>query len=164
MGHKGLETLVGFFILLAIAGLLMLAFQVSDLTTYQGNKGYNVTAQFDNIGDLKVRAPVTVAGVKVGQVASIVLDPKTYKAAVTLSMNENANYIPKDSAASILTAGLLGANYISISPGFDEQFLGNGDVIHETHSAIILEQMIGQLLFSVNKDKAEEKDDAKAPT
>lgn len=163
MGQKYLETLVGFFILLAIAGLLMLAFQVSDLTTYQGNKGYNVTAQFDNIGDLKVRAPVTVAGVKVGQVASIALDPKTYRAAVTLRMNENANYIPKDSAASILTAGLLGANYISISPGFDEQFLKNGDSIGETHSAIILEQMIGQLLFSVNKDKPQEGDDAKTP-
>ncbi len=154
MGQKYLETLVGFFILLAIAGLLMLAFQVSDLTTYQGNKGYNVKAQFDNIGDLKVRAPVTIAGVKVGQVASIVLDPKTYRAAVTLRMNERADYIPKDSSASILTAGLLGANYISISPGFDEQFLREGDAIRETHSALILEQMIGQFLFSVNKDKS----------
>lgn len=167
MGHKCLETLVGFFILLAIAGLLMLAFQVSNLTIYRGDKGYNVTASFDNIGDLKVRAPVTVAGVKVGQVASIILDPKTYRAVATLRMNENANYIPKDSTASILTAGLLGANYISLSPGFDERFLGNGDNIRETHSAIILEQMIGQLLFSVNKDKPKENDesnDVKAPS
>ncbi len=153
MEQKWLETIVGFFILLAIAGLLMLAFQVSDLTTYQGDNSYDVKAQFDNIGDLKVRAPVTVAGVKVGQVASIILDPKTYRATVTLRMNKNADYIPKDSAASIVTAGLLGANYISISPGFDDHFLKEGDNIDETHSAIMLEQMIGQLLFSVNKDK-----------
>ncbi len=153
MGQKALETWVGFFILLAIAGLVMLAFQVSNLTRYQGKRTYDVTAQFDNIGDLKVRAPVTMAGVKVGQVASIALDPKNYRATVILRMDNTAHYIPNDSEASILTAGLLGANYISLTPGFADQFLKNGDVISETHSAIILEQMIGQLLFSVNKDK-----------
>ncbi len=154
MGQKGLETLVGFFILLAIAGLVMLAFQVSNLTISQGSNTYEVKAQFDNIGDLKVRAPVTVAGVKVGQVANIVLDPKNYRATVFLRLDQSADNIPKDSSASILTAGLLGSNYISLSPGFDTQFLKAGDNISETHSAIILEQMIGQLLFSVNKDKA----------
>ncbi len=159
MTQKWIETIVGFFILLAILGLLMLAFQVSDLTTYQGNHSYAVTAQFDNIGDLKVRAPITVAGVKVGQVTGINLDPKTYRATVTLRFNETADYIPLDSAASIVTAGLLGSNYISLTPGFDEQFLKNGDKITETHSALMLEQMIGQLLFSVNKDKKEGSDD-----
>ena len=154
MGQKRLETWVGFFILLAIAGLVMLAFKVSNLTTYQGSATYDVKAQFDNIGDLKVRAPVTVAGVKVGQVASIALDPKNYRATVILRLDQRANYIPNDSSASILTAGLLGSNYISLTPGFADQFLKAGDAISETHSAIILEQMIGQLLFSVNKDKA----------
>lgn len=154
MGQKSIETWVGFFILLAIAGLVMLAFQVSNLTTYQGSDTYDVKAQFDNIGDLKVRAPVTVAGVKVGQVASIVLDPKNYRATVILRLDRSADYIPNDSSANILTAGLLGSNYISLSPGFSDQFLKAGSTISETHSAIILEQMIGQLLFSVNKDKA----------
>jgi phospholipid/cholesterol/gamma-HCH transport system substrate-binding protein len=154
VGQKSIETLVGFFILLALAGLVMLAFQVSNLTTYQSSDTYDVKAQFDNIGDLKVRAPVTVAGVKVGQVASIALDPKNYRATVILRLNRSANYIPNDSSASILTAGLLGSNYISLAPGFADQFLKAGDSISETHSAIILEQMIGQLLFSVNKDKA----------
>jgi phospholipid/cholesterol/gamma-HCH transport system substrate-binding protein len=153
VGQKGVETLVGFFILLAIAGLVMLAFQVSNLTIRQGGNTYEVKAQFDNIGDLKVRAPVTVAGVKVGQVADIVLDPKNYRATVILRLDQSADNIPKDSSASILTAGLLGSNYISLSPGFDTEFLKSGDSISETHSAIILEQMIGQLLFSVNKDK-----------
>ncbi|MCD6045461.1 MAG: mlaD [Gammaproteobacteria bacterium] len=162
MGQKSLETLVGFFILLAIAGLLMLAFKVSNLTTYQGNDTYDVKAQFDNIGDLKVRAPVTVAGVKVGQVGSIVLDPQNYRATVILRMDKSANYIPDDSSASIFTAGLLGSNYISLSPGFATQFLKDGDVISETHSAIVLEQMIGQLLFNVNKNKAGAGDSANA--
>ncbi len=158
MGQKSIETLVGFFILLAIAGLVMLAFQVSNLTTYQSSDTYDVKAQFDNIGDLKIRAPVTVAGVKVGQVAGISLDPKNYRATVTLRLNRSANNIPNDSSASILTAGLLGSNYISLAPGFADQFLKSGDSISETHSAIILEQMIGQLLFSVNKDKATDTD------
>lgn len=162
MGQKALETWVGFFILLAIAGLVMLAFQVSNLTLHQGGNTYDVKAQFDNIGDLKVRAPVTVAGVKVGQVSSIVLDPKNYRATVVLRLNQSANYIPNDSSASILTAGLLGSNYISLSPGFATEFLKQGDVIDETHSAIILEQMIGQLLFSVNKDKASASDNTDA--
>ncbi len=153
MGQKSIETLVGFFILLAIAGLVMLAFKVSNLTTYQSSDTYDVKAQFDNIGDLKVRAPVTVAGVKVGQVAGISLDPQNYRATVTLRLDRSANNIPNDSSASILTAGLLGSNYISLAPGFADQFLKSGDSISETHSAIILEQMIGQLLFSVNKDK-----------
>lgn len=155
ISQRVIETVVGFFILLGLLALLVLAFEVSDLTTYRKNNSYEVIASFDNIGDLKVRAPVTIAGVRVGQVANISLDHLTYKAKVILKINHQDDNIPIDSAASIVTAGLLGANFIAISPGFEESYLKNGDKIEETHSAIQLEQMIGQLLFSMNKDKAD---------
>lgn len=149
---KWMETLVGLFIVLAIAGMLVLAFKVSDFNRLNQKNSYEVSAEFDNIGALKARAAVTVAGVKVGQVDRITLDPKTYKANVYLRISDSNQNLPFDSSASILTAGLLGANYISISPGFENTFLKNGDKINDTHPALILEDMIGQLLFSM-KDK-----------
>ena len=139
-----------------IAGVLaltVLALKVSGLTTEFSGKGYVVTADFDNIGDLKVRAPVTIGGVKIGQVSNIALDEKTFKARVSLKIDNKQNQIPLDSSASIFTEGLLGSNYISIVPGFDEAVLTQGSEIQETHSALILENLIGQFLFSVNKDK-----------
>jgi phospholipid/cholesterol/gamma-HCH transport system substrate-binding protein len=91
-------------------------------------------------------------------VSNVKLDPTNYKALVTIRLNENHSNIPTDSAASIVTAGILGSNYIAISPGFDEQFLKNGDRIQETHPALILEEMIGQLLFSMKKDDGDKKE------
>lgn len=151
---KWIEVAVGCLILAAIAGMLLLAFKVSDFSRLSPKNSYEVKAEFDNIGALKVRAAVTIAGVKIGQIDYITLDPETFRANVYFRINNQFNQIPLDSSASIQTAGLLGANYIALSPGFENQFLANGDTITETHPAIILEDMIGQLLFSMKDDKA----------
>ena len=146
-----IEVLVGLFVLLGGAGLFVLAFKVSGLTLGRTNQSYTVKADFDNVGDLKVRAPITVAGVRVGEVTHIQLDPKTYQAIVALTIQSSNLQLPTDSTASILTAGLLGAKYIGLTPGFDENVLKQGDRVMVTHSAVILENLIGQFLFSINK-------------
>ncbi len=152
MGNKIIEVSVGLFVIAGIAALLVLAFHVSDFSTYSEHNTYRVSAKFDNIGDLKPRAPVTIAGVKVGQVVGIDLDKKEYKAVVKLRIEAKDNNIPLDSSASIVTAGLLGSNYIAITPGFEDNFIKDNGVIEETNSAIILEDMIGQFIFNSKKD------------
>ena len=152
MKMRMIEVAVGLFIIAAAFALIVLAFKVSGLSIDTSKQGYNVTADFTNIGDLKIRAPVTVAGVRVGQVTDIRLDNKSYRAVITIRFVGNQNNIPTDSSASIVTAGLLGANYSSITPGFDEQYLKEGDQIQDTHPALQLETMIGQLLFNVKKE------------
>ena len=114
MQSRGLEIAVGFFVLLAIVGLLFLAFKVSGLTNLTDGHHYSVTADFENIGDLKIRAPVTVSGVKVGRVSSILLDPNSFRATVTLEIDDRYHALPIDTSASIFTQGLLGSNYIGI--------------------------------------------------
>lgn len=152
------ETLVGFFMLAGIIALLILAFKVSGLsTTLNSSSGYFISAGFDNIGSLKVRAPVTIAGVKVGEVTNIRLDDKTFRAIVTMRINANQKMLPDDSSATIYTQGLLGANYISLSPGYEQTYLKNGDKLASTHPALILEDLIGQFLFSINKESGEKK-------
>lgn len=153
MQTKNIEIIVGAFLLAGILALLMLAFQVSGLTDITGKNGYTITAAFDNIGDLRVRAPVSIGGVRVGEVTDIELNPNTFKAIATLRINANEKTIPTDSTASIYTQGLLGSNYISITPGFANTNLKNGDKITMTHSAVILENLIGQLMFKLNSDK-----------
>ncbi len=157
------ETLVGLFVLAAVACLFFLAFKVSGLSSYHQSNSYELTAAFDNIGDLKPRAAVSMAGVKIGQVTAIRLDTKTYQAVVTLRIAKNES-IPEDSSASIVTAGLLGANYISLTPGFSDQYFSNGGTITDTHPAILLEDMIGQLLFSMKKDDSKTDDGSDAST
>jgi phospholipid/cholesterol/gamma-HCH transport system substrate-binding protein len=110
------ESLVGLFLLGAVISLLVLAFKVSGLTSFFKPDSYTITAAFDDIGQLKVRSPVKIGGVLVGEVADIKLDPSSFKAVVYLLINRKFNDIPNDSSASILTAGLLGDNYIAISP------------------------------------------------
>jgi len=134
----------------------VLAINVSGLTDFISTKGYHVSAEFTNIGGLKVRAPVTVAGVKIGEVTNIELQPEQLNAKVTMLLNKNRQIPYEDSSARILTEGLLGSNYISIIPGFEDAdpqhpYLKDGDVIAKTQEAIILENLIGQLLFSINK-------------
>ncbi len=151
MRNKGVvEFLVGIFLLLGIAGLVFLAFQVSGLTQRSMSHGYVITADFDNVGGLKVRAPVEIAGVVVGRVMDIELDPQTYKAVATLLIY-NQFSIPSDSTASILTQGLLGSNYLGISPGYAPTNLKSGDTVQRTNSALILEQLISQLVFNLKK-------------
>lgn len=148
-----LELSVGFFIVIALCGLLFLAFKVSGLTQLGNGNYYVLRADFDNIGGLKVRAPVSVSGVKVGRVRDITLDPQTYRAEVILQIDAHFKDFPIDTSASILTQGLLGSNYISLSPGFEQQMLQPGASIETTHSALILENLIGQLMFSLTNGK-----------
>lgn len=155
MRNYWLEFSVGLFIIVALCALLLLAFKVSGLTTdMSDSQYYTIQANFDNIGGLKVRAPVTVSGVKVGRVSNIQLDPQTYRATVTLQINNGYKNLPVDTSASIFTQGLLGSNYISLSPGFENQMMQPGAKIQTTHSAIILEDLVGQLMFNLTNDKS----------
>lgn len=147
MNKKSIEVLVGGFVLLGLAGLLFLSLKAANLASFGESKGYVVTARFDNIGGLKPRAPVRSAGVTVGRVKSIGLDPKTFQGVVTLELNPEVQF-PRDSSAKILTSGLLGDQFIGIEPGGDEKNLAAGDVITSTQSAVILENLIGQFLFN----------------
>lgn len=152
LSQRTIENCVGLFLLLAMTSLLVLAFKVSGLTSFFKEKGYTVTAEFDDIGQLKVRAAVKIGGVKVGEVSRIKLNPESFKALVIMHINSAVNDIPSDSSASILTAGLLGDNYIEISPMYSTEFLKNGSQIQETHSAMILERLIGQFLYKIGSD------------
>ncbi len=147
------EILVGLFMLGALLAFLVLAFKISGLSSYSGRQGYYVKAAFDNIGSLKVRAPVTIAGVRVGEVTDIDLNSTDFKATVTIRLNTQQDKIPDDSNARILTEGLLGSNYISLTPGFDNTYLHNGSRISDTQPALILENLIGQLIFNMDKKK-----------
>ena len=154
--NKRLELWVGIFMLAGISALLVLAFKVANLQSFGSNESYTLKAHFDNIGGLKVRSPVKVGGVTVGEVTAINLDKETYIPMVTLSINKKFGYFPETSSASILTSGLLGEQYLGISPGFvddDVEMLHNGDLIEDTKSALVLEDMIGQVLYSIGGDK-----------
>ncbi|HNU09932.1 MAG TPA: outer membrane lipid asymmetry maintenance protein MlaD [Rubrivivax sp.] len=145
MTKRGMEILVGLFVLLGMLALVFVALKAANLTSFNSGATYVLTARFDNIGGLKVRAPVRSAGVAVGRVTSIVLDPKTYQGVVTLAVDQRFKF-PQDSAAKILTSGLLGDQYIGIEPGGDDVDLAPGANIAQTQSAVVLENLIGQLL------------------
>jgi phospholipid/cholesterol/gamma-HCH transport system substrate-binding protein len=145
MNKRAIEILVGFFVLLGMAGMVFLALQAANLTTFRKGQTYTLAARFDNIGGLKPRAAVRSAGVTVGRVSSIALDPKTYQGVVTMEIEARVDF-PKDSSAKILTSGLLGDQYIGIEPGADDKNLAPGDVIRQTQSAVVLENLIGQMV------------------
>jgi phospholipid/cholesterol/gamma-HCH transport system substrate-binding protein len=155
MGKKGIETLVGLFVLLGIFGVVFLALKAANLGSFTGTDVYTVSARFDNIGGLKARAPVRSAGVTVGRVASIGLDPKSFQGVVTLDI-ERGYQFPKDSSAKILTSGLLGDQYIGLEPGAEEKTLVGGDAIKLTQSAVVLENLISQFLFNKASEAAGE--------
>lgn len=147
MSKRSIEILVGLFVLLGALALVFVALKAANLTSFSNGDTYALTARFDNIGGLKPRAAVKSAGVVVGRVESIAFDDKTFQATVTLRMQADVQF-PKDSSAKILTAGLLGEQYIGIEPGGDEKNLIEGDRIKSTQSAIVLENLISQFLFS----------------
>jgi phospholipid/cholesterol/gamma-HCH transport system substrate-binding protein len=151
MSRRSIETLVGVFVLLGMAALLFLALKAANLASFGEHKGYTISARFDNIGGLKPRAPVRSAGVTVGRVKSISLDTKTYLGVVRMEIDNHVKF-PKDTSAKILTAGLLGDQYIGLEPGGDEKELAQGDVIRQTQSAVVLENLIGQLIFNKAAD------------
>lgn len=148
--NRTLEIGTGLFVLLGFAALLFLTTQLpaSGLKLGGAKAGYHVTAEFDNIGDLKVGSPVTMSGVRVGEVTGIRFDPKDFKAVVTMRMDPQYNQIPEDSFASIQTTGLLGGKYVSLSPGGLDTYLKDGSHIDQTQSAIVLESLINKLFAS----------------
>jgi phospholipid/cholesterol/gamma-HCH transport system substrate-binding protein len=152
---KYIDFTVGVFMLMGIIAIVFLIFKVSGLNQHINGDGFHVTASFTDIGGLKVRAPVTIAGVRVGEVTDITLTPNDFNAKVTLLIKQTARIPYTDVSARILTEGLIGSNYISITPGFDDDakhpYLRDGDVIAKTQEAIILENLIGQLIFNINK-------------
>ena len=147
MSRKLLDLWVGFFVVLGFAALLFLALRVGNVSSANFAETYQLTAKFDNIGGLKVRGPVKSAGVVVGRVAEIRLDPGSYEAHVTLTIDGRYRF-PKDTFASILTAGLLGEQYIGLDAGGDEKMLKDGDVVAKTQSAVVLEKLISQFMFN----------------
>jgi phospholipid/cholesterol/gamma-HCH transport system substrate-binding protein len=151
MSRRGTEMLVGFFVLLGIAALVFLALKAANLGSFNGGETYELSAKFDNIGGLKVRSPVRSAGVTVGRVSAIVLDPKTFQGVVKLDMQKSVQF-PVDSSARILTSGLLGDQYVGLEAGGDEKNFAPGDTIKQTQSAIVLESLISQFLFSKAAD------------
>ncbi len=160
MAKKGIETLVGLFVLMGVLGLVFLALQAANLGSLTGSDNYAVQARFDNIGGLKARAPVRTAGVVVGRVKSIELDGKTFQSIVTLEIERRYQF-PKDTAAKILTAGLLGDQYIGLEPGGDDKNLAAGDTVAQTQSAVVLENLIGQFLSGKAADAGTEAGAAK---
>lgn len=154
MERTTIDLWVGIFVALGFAALLGLAMKVGNLTTSNISQTYLVTANFENIGGLKPRAPVKSAGVVVGRVNDIVFDPKTYEAVVSLNIDTRYNF-PKDTFANIYTAGLLGEQYVGLEAGGDEISLKDGDKITQTQDAVVLEKLISQFLYS----KATESDD-----
>ena len=148
---RSLEIGTGLFVLLGFAALAFLTTQLpgTSLKLGGGPAVYTVTAKFDNVGDLKAGSQVTMAGVTIGRVESIRFDPKDYKAAVTLRIENQYSEIPDDSDASIQTAGLLGGKYIGIGPGGSETFLQNGGQIEFTQSAIVLESLVNKFFANM---------------
>jgi phospholipid/cholesterol/gamma-HCH transport system substrate-binding protein len=159
MQSRALEILVGFFVCLGVAAVFVLTFRVASLDTIGSGKTYSVSASFENIGGLKPGAAVTMAGVKVGRVRSIVIDPDTFEAKVTMDLDSGYNTIPDDSDAKILTAGLLGEQYIGVVPGGNDASLKEGSRIKFTQSALVLENIIGQFLTNMaSKDSGGSQD------
>ncbi|MCB1915575.1 MAG: outer membrane lipid asymmetry maintenance protein MlaD [Rhodocyclaceae bacterium] len=147
MSRTTLDLWVGIFVAIGIAALLFLSLKVGNLSAGSFAASYSVEAEFDNIGGLKVRAPVKSAGVVVGRVSGIHFDTQSYRAVVVLSMNEAFEF-PKDTIATILTSGLLGEQYVGLEAGGELAMLADGDRIRITQSAVVLEKLIGQFLFN----------------
>ena len=151
MAKRGIETAVGLFVLLGLAALVFVALKAANLTSFGQGATYTVTARFDNIGGLKARAPVRSAGVVVGRITAISLDAKTFQGLVTMEIDRGYQF-PKDSSAKILTAGLLGDQYVGLEPGGEVDNLAPGGSIKQTQSAVVLENLIGQFLFNKAAD------------
>ena len=147
MQNRLIEFWVGIFVLLGLGALAIMAFKVGDVSSSSNQNSYDITANFDNIGGLTAKAPVRIAGVTIGRVTDVAVD-EDYTAKVTMAIFPQHSNLPLDSSASILTAGLLGSQYIGIEPGGDEEFMQSGDEVEITQSAIVLEKLIGQFLFN----------------
>ena len=155
MSRMVIDFWVGLFVLVGLLALAILALKVGNLTTFQQSDGYSVGVSFENIGSLKERAPVKSAGVVVGRVGQIKFDNKTFEAVVTLEIDPRFSF-PKDTSAAVLTSGLLGEQYIGLEPGGDSEMLKEGSVIKLAQSALVWEQLVGQMIFERSKDNSAE--------
>ena len=153
MKKNAVDLWVGLFVLLGAVALVFLALKAGNLSSFSTGDKYHLVADFSNIGGLKARAPVKSAGVVVGRVAAITLDNVTFRAIVSMDLEAGFQF-PKDSSARILTSGLLGEQYIGIEPGGDAENLANGEKFSRTQSAVVLENLISQFLFSKATDSA----------
>jgi phospholipid/cholesterol/gamma-HCH transport system substrate-binding protein len=156
MNRAGIDLWVGIFVAIGLGAIVFLALKVGNLLTVSNAPGYRLEARFDNIGGLKLRAPVKAAGVVVGRVESVRLDPKSYEAVVTLRIDRDFEFT-KDTIASINTSGLLGEVYVGLDAGGETAMLKDGDRVAKTQSAVVVEKLISQFLF----DKAAESGNAK---
>ena len=147
------DTFVGLFVASGIIGLFFLAMQVSNLSSFVSEDSYTITARFENSGGLKIKSPVSAAGVKIGRVTATNFDPKTFESVVKMSINSKYNALPDDTTASIFTAGLLGEQYVNLDAGGSDTPLKNDGTIEITQSAIILEKALGQFLFKSAEEK-----------
>jgi phospholipid/cholesterol/gamma-HCH transport system substrate-binding protein len=147
MNRSKFDFAVGIFVAIGLLAMVFMALKVGNLAGFDSGSGYVLEARFDNIGGLKVRAPVKSAGVVVGRVDSIGLDSETYEAVVKLRISANYRF-SKDTIAAILTSGLLGEQYVGLESGGDPVYLANGDRLGKTQSAMVLEKLISQFLFS----------------
>ena len=153
MNKTILDLWVGLFVIAGIVALLFLALKVGSMSTVNSSDSYEVVARFENIGGLKVRAPVKSAGVVVGRVADIRFDNEKYEAAVTLRLDKRYSF-PKDTSAAIMTSGLLGEQYIGLEPGGDSEKLKDKDRILITQDAVVLENLIGRFLYGKAQEGA----------
>jgi phospholipid/cholesterol/gamma-HCH transport system substrate-binding protein len=153
MDRNTINVWVGLFVLMGFGALLVLALKVGNLSLTGGDETYAVSARFNNVGGLKIRAPVRASGVTVGRVKGIEFDASTYQANVHIELKATYPF-PKDTSASILTSGVLGENYVGLDAGAEEVMLKDGDRIQITQSAVILERLISRFLF----DKAQNKE------
>lgn len=156
-----LEFIVGSFVLASIIALVILAFNVAGLTFSLEQQTFKVKGTFENVGSLKLRAPVKIGGVVIGRVTQIYVDKERLVPIVEMEIDAQYNTLSSESKASILTAGLIGEQYIGITPGFYDEDMGttylkDGDVIRDTGSALVLEDLIGKFLYSINSDENKE--------
>ena len=152
-GGQRVELAVGVFLLLAFATLLVLAFASTNGKLGFGGGRYTLTAKFGNVAELRVHAPVKIAGVAVGEITKVALDPKTYSTVVTLALDPPYKDLPADTNAKVLTAGLLGERYVGLDPGGDPETLPSGGELIYTQSAVVLEELIGKYIFGAGGKK-----------
>jgi len=149
---RSVELGTGLFVLLGFAALFFLITQTTGSDTFGGSETYTVSARFDNVGSLKARAPVAMSGVTIGRVSTVVFDGDRLEAVVTFEIDQQYAQIPEDTDASILTAGLLGSQYIGLQPGGSDFYLEEGSEVQFTQSAVVLENLISKYLFSAGGD------------
>ncbi|HET7688591.1 MAG TPA: outer membrane lipid asymmetry maintenance protein MlaD [Candidatus Macondimonas sp.] len=147
-----MELVVGLFICLGLAAMFLLTLQVSTQNDLKRDASYEITARFDNVGSLRVRAPVTLAGVRIGRVTAVDVNPETFQAEVKLAIDQRYDKLPSDSSAAIQTAGILGEQYIALQPGGAMENLKPGDRIGFTQSAVVLENLIGRFLAQTGNE------------